>query len=230
MFQKYLWMVLLGVVPSFLNNFTPFMDIKMEIIYRLFSCCCQENPRKSIILVFLHSSNFILQFQPSVVHIDFEKAVMTVISQLLPDSTIKCCRFHLAQAWWRQIQKIGLSSEYKDPESEIGRWLKSMFGIAYLSPDEVEDSFVEDYMSVAPGIKIYIYDCANEVGFLRLHYKSVLVCMHRQVRSDAIKYLIILPTMHYVSAVFLDMTSFSEFHCYYCPSACRKKTRPSMTS
>jgi hypothetical protein len=25
-----------------------------------------------------------------------------------------------------------------------------MFGIAYLSPDEVEDSFVEDYMSVAP--------------------------------------------------------------------------------
>jgi hypothetical protein len=26
-----------------------------------------------------------------------------------------------------------------------------MFGIAYLSPDEVEDSFVEDYMSVAPG-------------------------------------------------------------------------------
>jgi hypothetical protein len=28
-----------------------------------------------------------LQFQPSVVHIDFEKAVMIVISQLLPDST-----------------------------------------------------------------------------------------------------------------------------------------------
>ena len=92
-----------------------------------------------------------LQFQPNVVHIDFEKMVITVISQLLPDSTIKCCRFHLAYTWWRQIQKVGLSSEYKDPESEIGRWLKSMFGIAYLSPDEVEDSFVEDYMSVAPG-------------------------------------------------------------------------------
>ena len=76
---------------------------------------------------------------------------MTVISQLLPGSTIKCYRFHLVQAWWRQIQKVGLSSEYKDPESEIGRWWKSMFGIAYLSPDEVEDSLVEDYMSVAPG-------------------------------------------------------------------------------
>jgi hypothetical protein len=92
-----------------------------------------------------------LQFQPSVVHIDFEKAVMIVISQFLPDSTITCCRFHLAQAWWRQIQKVGLGSEYKYPESEIGQWLKSMFGIAFLSPDEVEDSFVEDYMSVAPG-------------------------------------------------------------------------------
>jgi hypothetical protein len=48
MFQKYLWMVLLSVVPSFLNNFTPYMDIQMEIIYRLFSCCRQEIPRKSI--------------------------------------------------------------------------------------------------------------------------------------------------------------------------------------
>jgi hypothetical protein len=90
------------------------------------------------------------QFNPKVAHTDFEQAVMRVMKEFFPDITIKCCRFHLAQAWWRKIQKIGLSSEYKNTESEVGNWLKSLFGIAFLSPEEVEDSFAEDYMAVAP--------------------------------------------------------------------------------
>jgi hypothetical protein len=34
------------------------------------------------------------------------------------------------------MQKVGLSQEYKSSESEIGIWLKSIFGIAFLGPDE----------------------------------------------------------------------------------------------
>jgi hypothetical protein len=149
---EYLWMVLLGVVPSFLHNIHGYKDVNyISLVFMLLPGKSEEIYHTCISALIKLCSEKNLQFQPSVVHIDFEKAVMIVISQLLPDSTIKCCRFHLAQAWWRQIQKVGLGSEYKYPESEIGRWLKSMFGIAYLSPDEVEDSFVEDYMSVAPG-------------------------------------------------------------------------------
>ena len=68
-------------------------------------------------------------FEPNVVHIDFEERVMIVMKQFFPSITVKCCRFHLGQAWWRKIKKVGLSSEYKEAESEIGKWMKGLFGI-----------------------------------------------------------------------------------------------------
>jgi hypothetical protein len=48
---------------------------------------------------------------------------------MFPETSIQCCRFHLGQSWWRKIQKIGLSTEYKDNGSNIGKWLKSFFGL-----------------------------------------------------------------------------------------------------
>ena len=68
-------------------------------------------------------------FEPNVVHIDFEERVMIVMKQFFPSITVKCCRFHLGKAWWRKIKKVGLSSEYKEAESEIGKWMKGLFGI-----------------------------------------------------------------------------------------------------
>ncbi|KAF0769066.1 MULE domain-containing protein [Aphis craccivora] len=37
--------------------------------------------------------------------------------------------FHLTQSWWQHIQIFGLSIEYKNPKSEIGQWLKWIFGL-----------------------------------------------------------------------------------------------------
>ena len=50
----------------------------------------------------------------------------------------------------KKIANLGLSSEYKDPESEIGRWLKLFFGLQYLHPQDVEDAFAFDLCSEAP--------------------------------------------------------------------------------
>jgi len=61
-----------------------------------------------------------------------------------------CCRFHLAQSWWRKIQTVGLSSEYKDKSCEIGKWLPQFFGLPFLPVEEIEDCFVEDIMSEVP--------------------------------------------------------------------------------
>jgi hypothetical protein len=61
----------------------------------------------------------------------------------------KCQHYMLQIPSWRKIQKVGLSQEYKSSESEIGIWLKSIFGIAFLGPDEVEDAFVKYFMSIA---------------------------------------------------------------------------------
>ena len=64
-----------------------------------------------------------LHLNPSSVRADFEPAMHNVIVALFPDARIDYCSFHLGQAWWRNIQRIGLSSEYKDKSGEIGKWL-----------------------------------------------------------------------------------------------------------
>ena len=91
-----------------------------------------------------------LTFKPAVVHVDLEITVHNVFRQMFPETSIQCCRFHLGQSWWRKIQKTGLSTEYKDNESNIGKWLKSFFGLAFQDPSDVEDCFGDDIMRVLP--------------------------------------------------------------------------------
>ena len=53
----------------------------------------------------------------------------------------------MGQTWWRKIQTLGLSQDYKGSHNEIGKWLKHSFGLHFLCPSDVEDSFCEDVMS-----------------------------------------------------------------------------------
>ena len=76
-----------------------------------------------------------------------------VIVVLFPDARIDGCSFHLGQAWWRNIQRIGLNSEYKNKSGEIGKWLSNFFGLPFLLPEEVADAFVEDIMADTPDNK-----------------------------------------------------------------------------
>jgi hypothetical protein len=63
-----------------------------------------------------------------------------------PNVIIKACQFHLGQAWYRKIQNLGLSKEYKDPESDIMKWLKTFFGLSYLDSFDVIDCFALDIL------------------------------------------------------------------------------------
>ena len=65
---------------------------------------------------------------------------------VFPACKIYCCRFQLAQSWWRKIQTVGLSSEYKDKSCEIGKWSSQFFGFPFLPAEEIEDCFVEDIL------------------------------------------------------------------------------------
>ena len=42
--------------------------------------------------------------------------------------------------------------EYQKTESdsEAGRWIRNLFGLIFLSPEEVGDSFVEDFIAEEP--------------------------------------------------------------------------------
>lgn len=91
-----------------------------------------------------------LRFQPIEVFIDFETAIHVAVRNTWPATKVNGCRFHLHQAWYRKIQSLGLSSEFKNKDSEIGRWLKHTFGLTYLCPDEVGDCFAFDLYSDKP--------------------------------------------------------------------------------
>lgn len=56
---------------------------------------------------------------------------------------------HAIFSRWRKIQQLGLASTYKDSESEAGKWLHYCFGMAYLSPEDVEEVFV-DLIAIQP--------------------------------------------------------------------------------
>jgi hypothetical protein len=107
-----------------------------------------------------------LEFSPSTVHVDSEETVMKVVKSLLPTVTVKCCRFHLGQSWWRKIQSLGLSNEYKDKESDIGKWLLMTFGLHFVSSDSIEDIFAEVIMSEAASDS----RCTSYADYLTVNY------------------------------------------------------------
>lgn len=55
---------------------------------------------------------------PHSVLTDFEQSTsLSSIQNMLFNSELMCCRFHLGQSWLRQIQQLGLGSVYKDKQS-----------------------------------------------------------------------------------------------------------------
>ncbi|KAG8175700.1 hypothetical protein JTE90_007399 [Oedothorax gibbosus] len=89
-------------------------------------------------------------FKPQKVVCDFEEAIHIAVEKVWPETEIVGCRFHLTQSWWRKIQEFGLTKEYKDEDSEIGKWLRLHFSLPLLPPEEVSEAFVDDLMTIQP--------------------------------------------------------------------------------
>ncbi|KAF0762090.1 FLYWCH-type domain-containing protein [Aphis craccivora] len=58
---------------------------------------------------------------------------------------------YIPLAWYRQLQKLGLSTEYQNQSSKISIWIRHTFGLLFLEPTEVNaECFVEDFMLNRP--------------------------------------------------------------------------------
>ena len=64
-----------------------------------------------------------LQFEPKNIVADFEIGIRSAIKIIWPTSNIRGCRLNASQSCWRKIQELGLSKEYKDKNSDVGKWL-----------------------------------------------------------------------------------------------------------
>jgi hypothetical protein len=126
----------------------------MDITCLFFSLFCNQNLKQhtpnfsTLLVVCAQKRGF--TFEPCIVHVDFELAMLKCFKQMFPTTEIQCCRFHLGQSWWRKVQKLGLSKEYKEKDCDIGKWLASFFGMPFLDASDIEDCFIEDLMSDMP--------------------------------------------------------------------------------
>lgn len=83
-----------------------------------------------------------LKFSPKTIVADIEIAIHSVIKFVWPHTELIGCRFHISQAWWRNIQHLRLAVEYNN-KTDIGKWLGYCFGLVYLEPEDVGEGFCD---------------------------------------------------------------------------------------
>ena len=88
----------------------------------------QKNYKKALnAVVDLCSQNGIdnnekLSMPGSSIMLDFELAMIKTIQSLFKKASVKSCKFHLGQSWWRKIKELGLSATYRNMKCAYGRW------------------------------------------------------------------------------------------------------------
>ena len=90
-----------------------------------------------------------LLFNPKTIT-DFQKASMSAVTTVFPQAALRGCRFHLRQSWWRRMQSLGLSEDYKQKSIPEAKWLVQFYGLSLLPANEVEVAFVEDIVLDMP--------------------------------------------------------------------------------
>ncbi|CAF4647498.1 unnamed protein product, partial [Didymodactylos carnosus] len=64
-----------------------------------------------------HATRLKTTFNPNTITSDFEKALIKAVAEEFPQARHAGCYFHFTQALYRNIQKLGLSTAYRDSES-----------------------------------------------------------------------------------------------------------------
>ena len=88
--------------------------------------------------------------------LDFEQSMINALNRKFPSITIRGCRFHLGQNWWRSIQRYGLATEYKDRRSAAGKWLKLCFALPLIDVDMVAESFATHVLTAPAACKPFV--------------------------------------------------------------------------
>jgi len=113
----------------------------------------KDKKQESYVDIFRIIDNYCLtynsEFNLESIYVDFEIAIHNAINDVWPMTKVRGCRFHLGQSWYRTIKKFGLSSEYVQ-NTEIGQYLKYIFGLPFLDPQSVGDCFSNELAEIQP--------------------------------------------------------------------------------
>lgn len=84
----------------------------------------------------------LLPVEPDVrqITVDFQKALWSVLRQVLPGVKIKGCVFHWTQALWRKIQELGLQQPYCNDQGTY-IYLRKFMALPFLPEQEIPPMF-----------------------------------------------------------------------------------------
>lgn len=143
--------------PKFFLQLFTIHGLKNGLYIPLIFCLLPNKLQHTYKVIFEFLKNILSlemsNYYPQTITVDFEYAIHSAIAQVFPLAQIRGCRFHLCQAWYRKIQQLGLSSEYKkqnEESSEITKYLTYIFGLPFLRPEDVGDCFAIDFASILP--------------------------------------------------------------------------------
>ncbi|KAE9521938.1 hypothetical protein AGLY_017672 [Aphis glycines] len=135
--------------PKYFTQLFTIHSLKNNFYVPLVFCLLKNKSYETFTQAFKYIQNKCneknLTFNPKNVTVDFEISIHNAILSVWPSTNIIGCCFHLTQAWYRKIQELGLSTEYKE-----NWWLRTTFGLTFLDPQKVSELFVEDFMSIIP--------------------------------------------------------------------------------
>ena len=97
-------------------------------------------------------------FKPGRFVVDFECAIHLALDDVWPFVPITGCAFHLGQSWYRKLQNLGLSVDYNENKNEVGIFTIYVFGIPFLTPEEIDDYFIFDLVYI---YLVYTYISEN---------------------------------------------------------------------
>lgn len=82
------------------------------------------------------------RFDPRIVCIDFESAVIATITEMFPNARIRGCLFHYSQAIWRKVQNLGLSGRYTVDDA-FNRLVRRAAALPLVPREQVDEVWLE---------------------------------------------------------------------------------------
>lgn len=87
-------------------------------------------------------------WSPKYIKLDFEMAAVEAVRLIFPESFVSGCNYHYNQCLWRQIQNLGLTTDYRDIE-EVRTICRMCSALALIPIEKLDDAWLL-IMSLSP--------------------------------------------------------------------------------